>query len=57
MKQLKKLTRIQKIRLTQFMKANNYKYKVDDFGLVEANKDKFRVALKDDPNRQLTIPY
>lgn len=57
MKQLKKLTRTQKIRLSNFLKKDQKVTDVNKYGLVEDNKINFVVALRVNPGQTLTIPY
>lgn len=57
MKQLKKLTRIQKIRLTAYFKQHRIRGDISDYAVAEENKEGFVVCLKTDTAKRYTVLY
>lgn len=55
MKQLKKMTRKQKVLLDKYFKKHDVKDTVNNYGLVEHDRFTFTVALKSDPRCTITI--
>lgn len=57
MKQPKKLTRIQKIRLTAYFKQHRIKGDINDYAVIEEDKSGFVVCLKTNLSKRYTVLY